>query len=324
MRCADKEQGERDVRGEGKRYNGSPGLRMKLRWAGRLCGFCWIVGFLAGTEAGFTRAAPWPGATAIQEATPGRPDSPPPTGPASATPAGDRSGSRESPAEEESPAPQAGAAEPQDQDPMEDVAEAARRARENPLLRKYFLRIFTAKDPFGLPSVMSPDDPFTQDFVDRQIDAFVFDLHERLEKLASLSALANRLLERWEHSPGPSVPGVVAAFIGTLEQIRKESDGVADRLSLVLVGMERKFQDSNAIRRELDQSDAATIEVVRRETDLIRDDLAEGNRLVRDYFFAKSNVVSLEDLAGANMLQRFDAAEARAKALAEFLKARED
>lgn len=297
---------------------------MKRALAGYLCCFVLLPGLLLGTRPESCLGAPGVVVPANQESPPAEPDAEEQGAPAGGPGAGAGSGSQDTLQTAEPGTPQAAKPESEDEDPLADVAEAARRARENPLLRRYFLRIFTAQDPFGVPSVLNPDDPFTQDFVDRQIDAFVFDLHKRLEELHSLGDVGIRLLERWERSPGASSKGVVAALIGTLEQMRKASDGVADRLSLVLVEMERKFQEANAVRRELEQSDGAAIEVARRQLELIRADLAEGNRLVRDYFFSKSNVVRLEDLAGANMLQRFDAVEARAKALAEFLKARAD
>ena len=238
---------------------------------------------------------------------------------------------QESPADEGSSVPEENSTkgEHQTSSAVEDasvrqtrVEEAAKRARENPFLREYFLRIFQSGDPFESTPRLPEDDPFVQAFVDRQIENFVVTLDEKLRQLEGLSEMSGRLVERWVATESDSDRRNVGyALIATLKQVEDSSDNVADRLAAVLLSMDRKVRYDPKSERDQIGGSGELIEYVRDQLQLLTVDLRAADRLIRDYFFGRDNLVRVEDLGGANMLQRLYSVRERAKHLQRVLRA---
>ncbi len=238
---------------------------------------------------------------------------------------------QESPADEGSSVPEENNTkeEPQTSSALKDasvrqteIGEAARRARENPFLREYFLRIFQSGDPFESTPRLPEDDPFVQAFVDRQIENFVVTLDEKLRHLEGLGEMSRRLVERWAATESDSDRRNVGyALIATLKQVEDSSDDVADRLAAVLLSMDRKVKNDPKSERDQIAGSGEVMEYVRDQLRLLTVDLQEADRLIRDYLFGRTNLVRVEDLGGANMLQRLYAVRERAKHLQGILRA---
>jgi hypothetical protein len=169
-------------------------------------------------------------------------------------------------------------------------------ARQNTILRAYFRKRFATMRSFHNTPV-SRNDPFAEDFVDRQIDHFLSELQEKLLLLrshfSSVQASRSALLEvisaeerqparlRWENS---------------LRQVERNSKDVWNMLRYVFTDLE----DRDRFKPRFNFHDVESI--FRRQTEFMGEEIAEAERKIKHYFFESGSTVQVEDLKGENML----------------------
>lgn len=180
---------------------------------------------------------------------------------------------------------------------------AAAAARQNPILREFYRRLYP-----GLDNTFPPSEEFLENFVDRQIDAFAADIDRRLKRITDQAAMVENLQQRLGSSQGEGRQTVEQSLKGVLRQLADDCDGLADRLQLVFSGLNRRSRT-----RGRDSSSAAGenpdpyVELASQ--------IRVADRSIREYLFTSRQVVRLEELEGEDMLMRLDAAEKLAREL---------
>lgn len=185
------------------------------------------------------------------------------------------------------------------------------KARLNPLLRRFFREMYPRS---GGPQ-FSVNEEFLERFVDRQVDQFVEDIDRRLEELTAASEMVEGLRVRYvEEGSGVDRQEVRRALVGSLRRIADQTSGLAGRLAMVFRGLERRKRLDIRITPE-----SRALGFVE-EIDFMSRQIAEADRLVRDYLFRGTSTVRLEDLGGEDMLVRLDWAEKMAREVARNLR----
>jgi hypothetical protein len=185
------------------------------------------------------------------------------------------------------------------------------KARLNPLLRRFFREMYPRS---GGPH-FSVNEEFLERFVDRQVDQFVEDIDRRLEELTAASEMVEGLRIRYvEEGSGVDRQEVRRALAGSLRRIADQTSGLAGRLAMVFRGLERRKRLDIRITPE-----SRVLGFVE-EIDFMSLQIAEADRLVRDYLFRGTGTVRLEDLGGEDMLVRLDWAEKVAREVARNLR----
>ncbi len=179
-----------------------------------------------------------------------------------------------------------------------DTAAAA--ARQNPILRDFYRRLYP-----GLDGSFPPSDEFLESFVDRQIDAFASDVDRRLTQITDRAAIVERLLDRRGAAQGDERRQAERSLKAVLRLLADDCDGLADRLQLVFAGLNRRGRNREPRAAEQERNPYA----------MLFAHIQAADRAIRDYLFTSRQVVRVEDLEGEDMLMRLDAAEKLAREL---------
>ncbi len=176
---------------------------------------------------------------------------------------------------------------------------AAAAARQNPILRDFYRRLYP-----GLDGSFPPSDEFLESFIDRQIDAFAADIDRRLTQITDRAAIVERLIDRRDAAQGEGRHQVERSLKAVLRLMADDCDGLADRLQLVFAGLNRRGRNREP-RAEEDRDPYV----------MLFAHIQAADRAIRDYLFTSRQVVRVEDLEGEDMLMRLDAAEKLAREL---------
>jgi hypothetical protein len=152
-------------------------------------------------------------------------------------------------------------------------------------------------------------DPFVEEFVDRQIDAFIGEIRSKLEELKTNLSVAEKLRERLiSENMQPSVlHSAVRAFDAALEETEDSADDLRDMLSTVLVGLERKGSFKESI---FESSYGNWYE---KEVRYIRERITDSEKRIHSYLFESRNVVHANELKEESMMTCLFFAEQMAK-----------
>jgi hypothetical protein len=169
-------------------------------------------------------------------------------------------------------------------------------ARQNTILRAYFRKqSLTVRSFHNSPA--SRNDPFVENFVDRQIDHFLSELQEKLLLLRShfFSVQVSRTALLEVTSAEERQPALLR-WENSLSQVERHSKDAWNMLRYVFTDLE----DRDSFKPRLNSHDVESI--FRRQTEFMGEEIAEAERKIQDYFFDSSHTVQLEDLKGENML----------------------
>ena len=169
-------------------------------------------------------------------------------------------------------------------------------ARQNTILRAYFRKQFTNMRSFR-NSPNWRNDPFIEDFVDRQIDHFLSQLQEKLSLLRShfsqVESSREALLEvtslQEEHSAR-------LQWERSLREVEKNSGDVWNMVRYIFTGLE----DRDRFKPRISSHDKEL--VFRRQVEFMGEEIVEAEREIQYYFFESGRTVQVEDLKGENLL----------------------
>ena len=175
-------------------------------------------------------------------------------------------------------------------------SEQAPPARQNTILRAYFRKQFSNMRSFNNTPGWR-NDPFVEDFVDRQIDHFISELHEKLSLLrahfAQVQASRAALLE--VTSPRQQGPAR-RHWEKSLKEVERYSRDVWNMLRYVFTDLE----DRDNFKPRFGSHDMESI--FRRHVEFMGEEIAEAERKIQHYFFESGRTIQAEDLKGENML----------------------
>lgn len=191
-------------------------------------------------------------------------------------------------------------------DPPENSEDApVPAARQNVLLRDFFLRLF----PGVSEGRVDPDDLWVERFVDRQIDVFVEEIDRSLTRLMEQAELIVQLRERTLSAEPAVVKETELSLRAALRRLASDCGSLAGRLNLVFPTLRRKSRiPANEVTRPDPESEPDRYE-------LLVSQIAAADRMVRQYLFTSNSVVELADLQGEDMLVRLESAQQLAREL---------
>ena len=174
--------------------------------------------------------------------------------------------------------------------------EAAPPARQNTILRAHFREQFANMRSFHNTSGWR-NDPFVEDFIDRQIDHFLSQLQEKLSLLRAqfshVEASREALLEVTSPQEQRSAR---LQWENSLRKVERYSGDVWNMLRYVFTGLE----DRDRFKPRLSSHDMES--VFRRQVEFMGEEIFEAERKIQHYFFQSGSTVQVEDLKGENML----------------------
>ena len=169
-------------------------------------------------------------------------------------------------------------------------------ARQNTILRAYFRKQFANMRSFhNTPGWRN--DPFAENFVDRQIDHFLSQLHEKLSLLRShfSQVEASRTALLTVTSPQEQRSARLQ-WETSLRKVERYSGDVWNLLRYILTNLE----DRDHFKPRFSAADMES--VFRRQVEFMGEEIVEAERKIQHYFFESGRTVQVEDLRGENML----------------------
>lgn len=189
-------------------------------------------------------------------------------------------------------------------------------ARKNPILRDYFLqqqiRHMSYMDFYGRMHYQG-DVRLLERQVDRNIDNF---LEQVTRKLDALKAHLNRVLRRQEETPigaskDKSRRKAQARWKDALKEMADEAKDLRKMLSNVLRGLDNKSDFKPQIEADANNSG------FQKEIRFIEEQIEKADQQIKDYLFAPTHTVHLQDLQGQNMMIYLYRVEKMSKKLSE-------
>ena len=169
-------------------------------------------------------------------------------------------------------------------------------ARQNTILRDYFRKQFANMRSFhNTPGWRN--DPFVEDFVDRQIDHFLKELQEKLLRLRSHFSHVEASREALLQATSPAEQRQAQLrWENSLKEVERKSGDVWNMLRYVFTGLE----DRDGFKPRLSSHD---LEVVfRQQVGFMAAEIGEAERKIHHYLFESGSTILVEDLRGENML----------------------
>ena len=169
-------------------------------------------------------------------------------------------------------------------------------ARQNTILRAYFRKQFANMRSFhNTPGWRN--DPFVEDFVDRQIDHFLSELQEKLLRLRSHFSHVEAAREALLQATSPQEQRRASLrWENSLKEVERYSGDVWNMLRYVFTGLE----DRDGFKPRLSSHD---LEVVfRGQVGFMAAEIGEAERKIHHYLFESGSTILVEDLRGENML----------------------
>jgi hypothetical protein len=172
------------------------------------------------------------------------------------------------------------------------------------VLREYFTRQYLGMDFWGTGGAETPraasrpgDDVrsrFVQQLIDRRIEHYVRQVHEKLQNLEKHVSDTVQLREgAWVSSPDPQAR---EQWGEALKQVEDQAKDLRGHLSFILSDFSRRGD----VRPEAGAFSAGS--GFTEETDYIQDRFIRAQKQIRDYFFVPTNVVDVSGLKDENML----------------------
>ena len=174
--------------------------------------------------------------------------------------------------------------------------ESAPAARQNPILRAYFRKQFANMRSFrNMPSWR--DDPFVEDFVDRQIDHFLSELREKLVLLRARFAHVEQGREAiLEAASAEQVKPAQLRWKRSLRGVEKQAGDLWNMLRYVFT----ELKDRDGFKPRISRQDKES--VFRKQMESMGQQINKAEKRIKQYFFEAESTVSLEDLKDENML----------------------
>ncbi len=143
------------------------------------------------------------------------------------------------------------------------------------------------------------NDPFVEDFVDRQIDHFLSELQEKLLRLRSHFSHVEAAREALVQATSPQEQRrAQVRWEDSLKEVERYSGDVWNMLRYVFTGLE----DRDEFKPRLSAHDLEAC--FRRQLGFMASEIGEAERKIYLYFFESGSTIQAGDLRGENMLIR--------------------
>ncbi|MEE8349517.1 MAG: hypothetical protein V3R94_08110 [Acidobacteriota bacterium] len=175
-------------------------------------------------------------------------------------------------------------------------AEAIPPARQNSILRTHFRKQFAAmRSLHNSPSWRN--DPFIEDFIDRQIDHYLVELQDKLAGLrAYLDQVQVSRTALLELASGEDRRSAVRQWENSLKQVERHSGDIWNQLRYVFTGLE----DKDRFKPRFNTNDKESL--FQPQMQYLEEEVAEAEKEIQLYFFEASRTIAVEDIKGENML----------------------
>lgn len=141
------------------------------------------------------------------------------------------------------------------------------------------------------------NNPFTEDFVDRQIDHFLSQLQEKLSLLRShFSQVESSRTALLTVTSPQEQRSARLQWETSLRKVERYSGDVWNLLRYVFTDLE----DRDRFKPRFSAADMES--VFRRQVEFMGEEIVEAERKIQHYFFESGRTVQVEDLRGENML----------------------